>query len=203
MTDDRRILRTRQTIEDAFIQLVHRKPFQSITIRDITDLANVNRTTFYSHYTDKYDLLDKTIDLKLQSLRALLLESMDSADNGSPAQPETADAYYIAFFKHLAEYESYYRIILTESFAQAHYGNMHNVVRESMYERILRIGPAQKLLIPLDLLLDYISISLMGIARKWLEQQMIYTPRYMALQLTRLSATGTYAAMGYGSRKQK
>ena len=38
--------------------LMMRMPFEKITIKDITDEANVIRTTFYNHFQDKYDLLD-------------------------------------------------------------------------------------------------------------------------------------------------
>ncbi|MHA7962691.1 TetR/AcrR family transcriptional regulator [Paenibacillus sp. CAU 1782] len=196
LSGDRRIMRTRQTIIESLIKLVRRKAFQSITVRDITDLANVNRTTFYAHYTDKYDLLDSVMGEKLQLLKKELMESLAAGQSVDSAQPEVADGYYLSFFNHLAEQEPYYRIILEEPYAEKHYAAMQHVVRDSLYERILTFDPEQKLLIPLDLLLDYMSVSLMGLSRKWLEQQMIYTPRYMALQLTRLSAIGVYQAMG-------
>ncbi|OBR63127.1 hypothetical protein A7K91_23795 [Paenibacillus oryzae] len=193
---DRRIMRTRTTIIESLLKLVRRKTFQSITVRDITDLANVNRTTFYAHFTDKYDLLDSMIEEKLQLLKKELMNNVEASQSVDSAQPEAADGYYLSFFNHLAEHEPYYRIVLEEAYAEKHFSAMQNVVRDSLYERILRFDPEQKLLIPLDLLLDYMSVSLMGLSRKWLEQQMIYTPRYMALQLTRLSAIGAYQAMG-------
>src|SRR3954453_15491068 len=58
---DPRILRTRQLIMDAFIELSMKKEFKDITIKDITTAATVNRATFYSHFIDKYDLLEKVL----------------------------------------------------------------------------------------------------------------------------------------------
>lgn len=55
---DPRITRTKNLIMDAFVQLSMKKEFKDITIKDITEEATVNRATFYSHFTDKYDLLD-------------------------------------------------------------------------------------------------------------------------------------------------
>lgn len=52
---------TKQSLIDAFIQLVNVKDFEKITIADLTNGARVNRATFYAHFTDKYDLLDYTI----------------------------------------------------------------------------------------------------------------------------------------------
>ncbi|MCC3376181.1 TetR family transcriptional regulator C-terminal domain-containing protein [Cohnella sp. REN36] len=54
----------------------------------------------------------------------------------------------------------------------------------------------QKLLVPLDILLDYLSASTMGSIRTWLSQQMVFSAHYMALQMTRLSMLGIYRAMG-------
>lgn len=58
---DPRILRTRQLIMDAFMQLTIEKDFKNITIKDITTRATVNRATFYYHFLDKYDLLEKLL----------------------------------------------------------------------------------------------------------------------------------------------
>ncbi|MDW7618089.1 TetR/AcrR family transcriptional regulator [Peribacillus simplex] len=58
---DPRILRTRKLLMDAFIKVIQKKEFKDITIKDITDEATVNRATFYSHFQDKYDLMDAAI----------------------------------------------------------------------------------------------------------------------------------------------
>lgn len=55
---DPRIIRTRKLLMDAFSKLIQKKGFKDITIKDITDEANVNRATFYAHFQDKYDLID-------------------------------------------------------------------------------------------------------------------------------------------------
>lgn len=55
---DRRVQRTRQALRQAFIEVVREKGFAATSIRDITERANVNRGTFYLHFTDKYMLLD-------------------------------------------------------------------------------------------------------------------------------------------------
>ncbi|RFU68551.1 TetR/AcrR family transcriptional regulator [Bacillus sp. V59.32b] len=58
---DPRIVRTRRLIMDAFVQLSIKKDFKDITIKDITTEATVNRATFYYHFTDKFDLLEKVL----------------------------------------------------------------------------------------------------------------------------------------------
>src|SRR5690606_5016268 len=54
---DRRIQRTRQLLRDALMALIIERGYENISIQDITDKANVSRTTFYLHYRDKEELL--------------------------------------------------------------------------------------------------------------------------------------------------
>lgn len=58
---DPRVRRTRQMLVQAFTELIHEKEFKSITIHDIATRADVNRSTFYSHFPDKFALLDYKI----------------------------------------------------------------------------------------------------------------------------------------------
>ncbi|WP_085993955.1 TetR/AcrR family transcriptional regulator [Oceanobacillus senegalensis] len=58
---DPRILRTRKLIMDSFIELSGKKEFKDITVKDITTEAMINRATFYYHFADIYDLLEKVL----------------------------------------------------------------------------------------------------------------------------------------------
>ena len=53
---DRRVIRTRDTLGAALVELIREKPFDEITVRQILDRAGVGRSTFYTHYRDKEDL---------------------------------------------------------------------------------------------------------------------------------------------------
>ena len=57
--EDLRVRRTRKLITQALIELTIEKGFAALTVQDIADRAMVNRATFYRHYLDKHDLLDK------------------------------------------------------------------------------------------------------------------------------------------------
>jgi AcrR family transcriptional regulator len=58
---DPRIRRTRQLLQGALKQLMDQKPFDEISVQDITEAATVNRATFYDHYNDKFALLDALV----------------------------------------------------------------------------------------------------------------------------------------------
>jgi AcrR family transcriptional regulator len=54
---DRRVRRTRTALQDALVALMTDKDYEAITVQDIIDRADVGRSTFYTHFTDKDDLL--------------------------------------------------------------------------------------------------------------------------------------------------
>ena len=63
---DRRTRKTRKAISDAFWKLMQEKDFEDITINDITETADIHRATFYLHYQDKYDWLEKSISENIE-----------------------------------------------------------------------------------------------------------------------------------------
>lgn len=66
--DDPRAIRTRKLLVDAFQQLIKLKNFEQITVKDITELATVNRATFYAHFVDKYEMLDEVLGQQLKDI---------------------------------------------------------------------------------------------------------------------------------------
>jgi len=59
---DRRVQKTRKLLQDALIELVAEKGYEAVSIREILDKANVGRSTFYSHFEDKDQLLHSILD---------------------------------------------------------------------------------------------------------------------------------------------
>ena len=63
---DARIRYTKAVIKDTFIVLLKEKPVNKVTVKEICDLAEINRATFYRYYSNPFDLLDK-IELEMLS----------------------------------------------------------------------------------------------------------------------------------------
>lgn len=80
--EDPRITRTRKLILDAFMNNLHEKSFEDLTVQNITESAGINRGTFYSHFPDKYALLDFTIQQSfLQELEKRVLNTSIYSEN--------------------------------------------------------------------------------------------------------------------------
>ncbi|MBZ9685215.1 TetR family transcriptional regulator [Clostridium estertheticum] len=68
---DLRIIKTENNIRTTFIQLINEKDFNSITVQDILDRALINRSTFYKHYTDKYNLAETIAENFIDEFKSL------------------------------------------------------------------------------------------------------------------------------------
>jgi AcrR family transcriptional regulator len=78
---DPRTRRTRVLLQEALGKLMSQKSFDEISVQDITDLATVNRATFYDHYTDKFALLEAMV---AGGFHKLLAERQVSYHAGCP-----------------------------------------------------------------------------------------------------------------------
>lgn len=76
---------TKKIIKEAFTKLLKEKGFNNITVSDITNEAKINRGTFYLHYTDKFDLLEKLENDSIEDLKELLFNK-DTHDASNPKE---------------------------------------------------------------------------------------------------------------------
>lgn len=66
---DIRVTKTNIAIRKAFIEIMEEEGFSKLNVKKIIDRAKINRSTFYAHYMDKYDLLEKIEDQFLNGLK--------------------------------------------------------------------------------------------------------------------------------------
>ena len=57
--ESRRVKMTKMLLNESFLKFLAEKPLAHITIKEICEAADVNRSTYYAHYTDPYDQLKK------------------------------------------------------------------------------------------------------------------------------------------------
>ncbi|MBV7337881.1 TetR/AcrR family transcriptional regulator [Chloroflexi bacterium TSY] len=73
---DLRVRRSRKNLIEALCTLVKDRPLQKISVRDITEEAMVNRSTFYAHFVDKYDLFTVAIGERMRHDLATVLSDL-------------------------------------------------------------------------------------------------------------------------------
>src|SRR5678816_405950 len=100
---DARVRRTRDALGDALVALMQEKPFETITVQDVLDRANVSRSTFYTHYSDKDDLLMSDSEEFFEALSMTLSAHGDKSDRVFPVKE---------FFNHLADVQPFYKALV-------------------------------------------------------------------------------------------
>ena len=95
---DPRILRTRQLLKDAFIELLQEMDIEKISVNRIAERATINRVTFYLHYRDIPDMLEKMADEMIEDIKRILTNSGESEFRGRRDWP-----MLVNFLEHIAE----------------------------------------------------------------------------------------------------
>ena len=84
-TVDRRVRKTKKLLLDGLTQLMQTKDVSEISVKELSDLVDINRGTFYLHYSGTYDLLEKIENEILGSIQQVIEEYLnhDDAKNDS------------------------------------------------------------------------------------------------------------------------
>jgi AcrR family transcriptional regulator len=188
---DPRIGRTKQQLRESLKSILKEKPFRDITTRDVTEHAKVNRSTFYSHYIDIYDLLCDCISEGI------------TVYEEAPAFLETSEqieAYVTRLTKAMNFYVENPQLCLTvlKDFEQSHYiSDFIKINLERHYETMQSLQPDQSVyFIPGKYIANYSFAGLVRVLILWIESGFIEPPEIMAkyfatiMILTMCSLTG-------------
>ena len=105
---DRKSRYTRMVLQDSLIELMKEKPISKITIKELCEKADINRSTFYSHYTDLYDLLHKVENETLSWANEAITNLM-----GKPNKQE-ALRILEGIFQNLIENSNHLQVLMSE-----------------------------------------------------------------------------------------
>ena len=128
---DLRVRRTQKMLQEALVDLITERGFDSITVGDIAERAMVNRATFYRHYRDKYDLIEKIFEGALHTM---------TKDVGPPRLPlkinfDNPSPRWVGFFNHIAENAKLYEAMLGRRGDPWFAAKMRDYTAEVMLER--------------------------------------------------------------------
>ncbi len=191
---DRRIERTHQLLSKALMELIVERGYDSITIQDITDRANVSRTTFYLHFKDKDELLFASMQQIYEGLltghEGFMPGSVSEADYDGEVNCDAGD------FKHVAEYADFYRVMLGKQGSVTFIVRLLSYLTDAMTETFqskLRDGEPK---IPMSLIAASCAGAEIGVMKWWLDHDMEYSPEEMAKMQFFLSMFGLRWALG-------
>ncbi len=195
---DRRVQRTRRNLREALFALVREKGYDSITIEDITNRAELGRATFYLHYHDKESLLLESIELVASDLIAQIDQvSPDVMDSSVHSGPNVVIRQV---FQYAADQSDLFRTILRGEVASRATARIQQIIRETsmslLQSRLARLGPNYQPPVPLDVFSNYLAGALLSFLAWWLEEDQPYTPDEMHHMFVRLFFGGALTALG-------
>jgi AcrR family transcriptional regulator len=182
-SEDLRVRRTRKLMQDALIELTVEKGFAAVTVRDITERAMVNRSTFYRHYLDKYALIDQYLD-EVQ-------HDITTAHREQKANPSKSKvpAGLVALLGHIQSYPEFFRLMLGAGGDARFIARFRSIIENQF--RILLAGQEGADLPPLDFRLAYISGADIGAILWWLESGQRWTLEELAVWIGRITTMST------------
>jgi AcrR family transcriptional regulator len=170
---DRRVQKTQKLLRDALVSLIHERGYDSIVVKEILDRANVGRSTFYTHFRDKDELLVSGIHD--------MLRSVQSAEPPSSAKPYER---IIWFSVPIFEYVHQHRLTGEARMETRGRVSLHEHLQKVLAELIaddvkqdfqgLRKPAGQ---IPQDLLVQYVASTFILVLNWWVETKSPLTPK--------------------------
>lgn len=184
---DRRVRRTRQLLRDALMALILEKGYDSVTVQDITDRANLGRATFYLHYRDKEELLTRSVEAIYESLTEHiepLSRDLMITQRKLPLE---------AVFRHAAENRDLYRVIVRGQGTNAVVMRIRGLIAANIQCQFESWSLAAESKMTLEVISHFIAGSLLAMMTWWLEHNMPYTPDEMSDLFSALVMPGVIA----------
>ncbi|MDK8641918.1 TetR-like C-terminal domain-containing protein [Niallia taxi] len=178
---DPRIVRTRHLIKEAFVDLLKEMDIEKMTVSKIAARATISRVTFYLHYRDIPDMLEKMADYMIEDIQQILYSQ------GDKEYSSNADWLVLtSLLEHFAEHSSFYKETLGSRKTPIFMERLSNELTKMITERIKEKGNAKigngDEEIQTDIAMWYGSSALIGTIVAWLRNDLPYTPHFLAKQ---------------------
>ncbi len=177
-SEDLRVRRTRMLLQQAMIDLTIEKGFAAVTVSDIAERAMVNRATFYRHYQDKYDLLERFMHE--------VYELTYSGEGASGADQSTSGL--VKLLEHVRERAAFYGAMLGPDGEPSFAHRIQQYIERRLRQYLPDPSDQRAGLTPIDLNLSYASYAGIGVIRWWIKHTYQYTTEQVAIWLNQLTA---------------
>ena len=167
---DRRIQRTRQLLLNSLLELILDKGYETITVQDIIDRANVGRSTFYSHFQDKEELLLSGFEN---------LRDMFEGFRNQTSPETTGWSFSRALFQHAEEQRPIFRALLGKQAGTVVLNQIQKALTAMLKEHFQAMFPKKKQPIPLDIFVQYMVSTFVGLLTWWLDNDISYSAEQM------------------------
>jgi AcrR family transcriptional regulator len=188
---DRRVQRTRQLLRTALMSLIQEKGFESSSVQDIIDRANVGRATFYAHFDSKEDLLASGIE----ELRASLRERQHQALSSTTAD-DRLFAFSCELFVHADAHRTVFRAMVGKRSGAVVQQLLHKMLVDLVREELKLMSPASRATeTPAEAMAQFIGGGLFGLLIWWANGKMRMPVKEVDAVFRRLAIPAVKAAV--------
>ncbi|MCD8842816.1 TetR/AcrR family transcriptional regulator [Staphylococcus gallinarum] len=163
---DKRIIATRNKIENSFVELLKRNRFEDLTVERIIRNANVSRGTFYKHYEDKNDVLNKVINNFVLNCSVILKQAKIEVDY-SQIFEKTVYSYNIKLLNYFHENRDLILQIKLQGLNQMLDKLLKIQMKNALLENISYLGAGKHE--HLEFIVEYVVSGNLGMIYYWLE----------------------------------
>jgi AcrR family transcriptional regulator len=200
---DRRVRRTRRALREAMLDLMEEKGYDQVTVEELTDRADIGRTTFYLHYSAKQDLLLEQFGELLDQL-VVQLSQIPLSAWGQEGDLKSVDDHpnrpICMIFQHAADNKDLYQIVLrgegVDQASERLQVIMTNAVNTFLSHKLGQEDEQIALKIPIDLFGNYFAGAMLGVIKWWLEAEMPYSSEQMEEIFFQLFLPGAIQTLG-------
>ena len=171
--EDRRVRRTKKILTQALTELLQQKQVNEITVRELTDLADMNRGTFYLYYKDIYDMLEKIQDEMFEKLNAIF-----AVREGEEVTEQTKPIL-LDLFRFIEENQEMCRVLLSPNGDMSFLHRLNGVMREKCL-RFFRAAEAESWDGDFDYHYNFLMFGMAGLIRAWVNRGCAESPAQMA-----------------------
>ncbi|CAD2072403.1 TetR/AcrR family transcriptional regulator [Phocicoccus pinnipedialis] len=194
MKRDLRVVKTLSAIDKAFLELLQEKTFDQITIKEICDRAIINRATFYSHYTDKFQLIESYQETLVKGIREILYSNVKGTSLKEIMDKEVKFTIQnvLSFIK--ANKDKVLGVLESVDIATfAEYFSNHMFAFYK--DKSVQLGIELESEIEKDYVITYITHAHMGIFLKWIQEGCIVPIETMSKYIETLTINGVFNAL--------
>jgi AcrR family transcriptional regulator len=191
---DPRVIRTRSLLRDALVHLVAEKGFTSLTIKDVTNQAGLDRTTFYLHYAGLHELLEDCARALFGQMRNEIYANKLLRFQGTTR----LEPFIESVFHHLEQHEKFYRAMLGKHGDPLLRVLFQDLLSELIFEPIANKTPGKASDPQIQMTMRFFSAGFTGIASWWLENGMPIKVEEASQQITRDILPGYLRLMSSG-----
>ncbi len=195
MAEDRRVRKSKRAIKQAFIYLLTENNLERITIQQISDLADVNRGTFYLNYEDKYALLDEMENEQIEEIKGFVdIRRMDLSTKTSDRFIEDfANKVIKNVITHIEQNMEFYQVILNLERKSQIEEQLADIVRSNIKHLI---GNKDNVFgIPENYYLSYVIGSMMSMIKYWVSDENRVSVEELVNYISTISSTGPLSIM--------